>query len=366
MNSLINGFKNLDNSIKRTIIGGIIIILVLFIFVFIVGTMNNKKISYSKLETKIQNAAERYYEKNEDKLPALNESTNISVKKLIEEGYIKELSEYNDDKCDANISVENNNGEYLYATSLKCDNYSTNTLATQIKKIESIVTAKDGLYQYDNEFVYRGENVNNYLMFSDILWRILRINEDGTIRIMMVGNYGTYEWDDRYNIEKDNYVGINDFEVSRVKDYLNEFGQDEDYITRNSKKYIVSKKVCLDKIDSLDFSNINAMNCNQYSDDKYQFAMINLNEYFVASIDSNCNNINSESCTNYNYLANERYWTITPSKSDSSKVYTTGSYTKASETDDGYSLKIVTNLSSNVLYSSGDGTKEKPYTIKVD
>lgn len=366
MKNIINKFKNLDKSIKRTIIGGIVIVLILFVVVLLIGLWNNRQLSYAKLETKINKAAQKYYEVRDEKLPKVDGTeVKISVDKLVEAGYLKELSKYNDDNCSADIYVEYNNGEYLYSVELQCDHYSTNTLASYIQKNEPIVSSKDGLYQYGNEFIYRGENVNNYILFSDNLWRILRINEDGTIRIIANDVYEKLEWDDRYNIDADDTIGINDFEVSRVKDYLNAYGNNTEYIKKPNKKYIVAKNVCLDKISNLDFSNIASLACSNYSTEKYQFSLIQLNEYFITSVDPNCNNISSESCTNYNYLARGRYWTITPSKLDSSKVYTTGTSTKAVEAEYTYNIRVVTNLSSHIIYSAGKGSKKNPYTFKL-
>ena len=365
MNKIIEKFNNLDKSIKRTIIGGVIVVFVLVIIVFIIGTLNNKKLSYKKLESKIGTAAQSYYEKHPEKLPQL-EGTEVSIAAttLVEEGYLKELSKYNEDSCSGETYVEKNNDEYVYRTYLTCDNYSTTTLKDYIKDTIGVVTKGDGLYEYNSELIYRGENVNNYIEFAGNTWRILRINADGTIRLILDKSYDSFEWDDRYNPQYDAYVGFNDFEVSRVKEYLEDFGNDSEYINQESKKWIVAKNICLDKKDSINFSNISNLGCTIYSEDKYQFSLIQLEEYFIASLDSNCNSINSSSCTNYNYLATGKYWTITPSNGDTSSVYTTGTSTKTYKADKTSNLRVVTNLSKHVLYENGDGTKSNPYRIQ--
>ena len=88
-----------------------------------------------------------------------------------------------------------------------------------------------------------------------------------------------------------------------------------------------------------------------------------MEEYFTASLDNNCNSLRSESCTNYNYLASGKYWTITPSNKDTSSVYATGTSTKEYKAYRAYNVRLVTNISKHVLYASGDGTKENPYKI---
>ena len=365
MKKIIEKFNNLDKSIKRTIIGGIIVIVVLVIIVFIIGTLNNKTLSYSKLETKIESAAQSYYENHPEKLPQLEgDEVSITTATLVEENYLKELSKYNDDSCSGEVYVEKNNGEYLYRTYLTCDNYSTTTLKDYIKNTAGIVTKGDGLYDYNSELIYRGENVNNYIEFAGNTWRILRINADGTIRLILDKSSDSIEWDDRYNPQYDDYIGFNDFEISRMKEYLEEFGNNSEYIKQESKKWIVSKNVCLDKKNAVNFSNISSLECATYSEEKYQFSLIQLEEYFVASLVNNCNSINSSSCTNYNYLASGRYWTITPSSKDTSSVYITGSSTKTYEASRTYGVKVVTNLSKHILYESGDGTKDNPYKIQ--
>ena len=365
MNKIIDGFKNMDNSIKRTIIGGIIVVVVLFIIVLVAGTLNNRKLSYDKLESKIASAAESYYKNKPEKLPQTEGGeVTLKVKTLVENEYLKDLSEYNDDKCDADIYVTKSGEEYLYSVYLKCKDYQTEFLTSHIKENENIVTRKDGLYQYGEELIYRGENVNNYIEFGGQIWRILRINADGTIRIIQNKSNIKTQWDDRYNLDTDQYNGINDFEKSRIKDELLNLEKDYEFLEKDYQKWIAAKNVCTDKKNSIDVNNIYSIACSSYSEEQYKFSLLQLEEYFIASIDDNCISIESDSCTNYNYLANGRYWTITPSSVNSSRVYTTGGSTSASEASRDYTLRVVTNLSKYVLYSKGDGTIDNPYKIK--
>ena len=365
MKKFIEKFNSLDKSIKRTILGGIIVIVLLTFIVIVVGVMNNKKLSYSRLEQKIKTAAISYYEDYPEKLPHENgQETKLDSKVLITDGYLKELSKYSDDACVAEVYVMKNNDEYTYIPYLACQKYKTVSLTSHISNEQEIVTSGDGLYRYNSEMIYRGENINNYINFSGKLWRILRIMEEGEIRVIQAKSSTKFNWDDRYNIDLDNYSGINNFEVSRMKDWLIETANDADFIQPDLRKWIIAKNICLDKKDSIDFNNLSNINCLTYSQEKYQFSLISLEEYFIASLDKNCNNIKSESCTNYNYLATGKYWTITPSAKSSNKVYTTGGSTTASQTDKSYNVRIVMNLSKHVLYGGGDGSRENPYIIK--
>lgn len=51
---------------------------------------------------------------------------------------------------------------------------------------ENVVTSGAGLYQDTtfNDYIFKGKNPNNYLLFNNELWRIMSINSDGTLKIM--------------------------------------------------------------------------------------------------------------------------------------------------------------------------------------
>lgn len=226
------------------------------------------------------------------------------------------------------------------------------------------MTRKAGLYQYGEDFIYRGEDVNNYIEYAGKVWRIMRINSDGSLRLIQDVSKTKAKWDDRYNLETDKKNGINDFEKSRIKEELATLWEDEEFIPDDLKKWVIAKNVCVDKKDSIDYNNVYSIACTNYSEEQYKLSLLQLEEYFIASIDENCNSITSDSCINYNYLASGRYWTITPYAKDSSRIYTTGGSTSTSEASRSYTLRIVLTLSEHVLYSEGNGTLENPYKIK--
>ncbi len=49
-----------------------------------------------------------------------------------------------------------------------------------------IVSSGDGLYkdEYEDRYFYRGANANNYITFNNEIWRIVSIENDGTIKII--------------------------------------------------------------------------------------------------------------------------------------------------------------------------------------
>ena len=70
----------------------------------------------------------------------------------------------------------------LYNT---CSYSSSNAADNLLNQVE-IVTSGDGLYEdeYEDRYFYKGTNPNNYIKFSNELWRIISLEGDGTIKII--------------------------------------------------------------------------------------------------------------------------------------------------------------------------------------
>ena len=75
-------------------------------------------------------------------------------------------------------------------------NYNTITKADQYGSTStSVLTSESGVYKTEDDdgesYYFRGKIDNNYVSFANNIWRIVRINEDGTIRIIKASNIGT-------------------------------------------------------------------------------------------------------------------------------------------------------------------------------
>lgn len=81
--------------------------------------------------------------------------------------------------------VDYENGSYKYQAYLTCKKYKTEKMLDVLKKNNTISQTGDGLYEMNNELVYRGENPNNYVLFNDELWRIVKIDKDNKIKIIL-------------------------------------------------------------------------------------------------------------------------------------------------------------------------------------
>ena len=251
-------------------------------------------------------------------------------------------------------------------------------------------------------YYYRGAVENNYVQFgtykSDvintiidveiptavdtkvassgdpILWRIIRINEDGSIRLINENNVGT---DTIWN-------------SSGYSKYINDDGTDSDIkntietwyesnITENNLKNMVQTNAFCSDIVGIDFSDSSQ---NTYNIESFKrinnnepifkclngsiiaeskAGMITVDEVIYAGSIWGYNNAMTNNIT---YLNNQSiFTTITPSISNS--IYTVyidpvGHFIDSSSQA---SARPVINLKSNVLIKSGDGTINNPYII---
>ena len=83
-------------------------------------------------------------------------------------------------------------------------------LASSIITGSSIVYEGDGLYISSGNYLYKGLDVNNYILVDNMLFRIIRINTDKTIEIILDDYINKKEWD----------TDIKDFSESSLSKYL--------------------------------------------------------------------------------------------------------------------------------------------------
>lgn len=362
--------KNYDDnkSFIYIFIGLFILIFIIVLLIFLVNKNSSKTSGYNDIESRMVSGAKKYYEKNSESLPIIDGgSVTISTDTLIENSFLKPFSEMVKEgvSCSGYVSVYNNDNNYAYFPYLNCsDEYESLKLSQKI--IDSgVVTTGDGLYQLGDRYVFRGEYPNNYVKFNDKLWRIIGINSDGSIK--MIYSEDKVErnvWDDRYNSSRDSYVGINDFRVSRLLEYLKKIYEDNTYVSKNNKVLLVKHDWCIGKIsgDEALISNLNL--CSDIYNDLY-VGVVQVDDVLIPSIDSNCNSIDDDECTNYNYFYDiNSGWTMNVS---SDKTYiafssNSGSVSSKNASIDNY-VRPVININGNILYSSGLGTVDDPYVI---
>ena len=346
--------------------GIVVIIIIIIIFSVIFGG----KIEYGELETKIQEAAITYYDTNKESLPCEGNSVVLQYNTLEEAKLLKSLDKYlGDNNCSANVTVKNNGGFYNYSTKLDCGNdYQTKEIYTKILSDNKEVTSGDGLYlQNDGSKVFRGEKINNYLEFDSKIWRIIKIDNDNSIKIMLNEGFVTTSYDNRYNTSQNSNYGKNDYMISRLKEALESLQNDDEFITKNNRFNLVPKSYCIDKKSEKDDLKTNFGNCTNFIENQLVGALT-ADEFVYTSLDSNCLSISNKECQNYNYLTGREnsWWTLTANKDNTYQAFYVSSYGSVETANCSTEIKAnpVVYLSGSSIYKEGSGTFDDPYVIK--
>ncbi len=357
----------------------LVIAIIIFAFLFRGNTANKlSATSYTNMEKMLASAAKNYTNDNKKLLPNSEKETNkINLDTLVNGKYIERLTSLEDTsvECTGYVQITYNNGNYSYIPYLKCGNdYETKTIANYIIDNSEIVTSGDGLYKIGEKYVYRGENPNNYLLLGKRLYRIIDINGND-VRLISNSRIEYYtQWDDRYNVERDEYVGINNYSVSRLKEFFeeiyNEKKDENDFkyevFSKQEKEKIVSHDICIGK-RNLENGEINSYGECQKVEPNQMMSLITVSDVARASIDQNCKSIYDKSCINYNYFSNigNSIFTLTGVSNNTYEIfYITDGVADVTNSYNTFAPNIVVYINESSNYLSGTGTNEDPYRVR--
>ena len=263
-----------------------------------------------------------------------------------------------------------------------------------------------GLYKAeDNDgdsYYFRGSIPNNYVSFANQTWRIVRVNGDGSIRLInsafigasnfnndrnMAGTAG-YTYDNERNCTKDSPC-ISDYNSdtttftnnkvetdSTIKTYL------ENWYKNNLSSYdskIALTKFCNDTTTDDSSSNSKAYNrmvngapsltCQDTSETfgglyKLKIGLINADEMLMAGA-------SWTDPAKANYLEyNSQTWSLTPAtiSNGSYAAGLRGNYGNLSfyvaDINGAYAIRPVINLNASTQISSGNGSESNPFVVK--
>lgn len=282
-----------------------------------------------------------------------------------------------------------------------------------------------GLYQSIDDFgttyYYRGNVKNNYVSFAGFYWQIIRINGDGSIRMLYAGksadftNMDTYIDNVVFNNLKDNpaYLGYmygNNLNSSLKETQANEVDSnvkkeleiwyEKNILDKGYNRFVADSGFCNDRTlsnrnnngdgvtttnhtyyaanDRYYLTKIPTYICSNAINDlfttttstfgnkaaKYPIGLITIDELMYAGLTSGYKN-------NLSYVyQNVYYWTMSPSyfyatylSGAEFSFYSTGNANDNWVTNRS-GLRPVINLKSDVLISGGIGTLDNPYVIE--
>ncbi|MGN0974144.1 MAG: hypothetical protein ACI4OT_05315 [Bacilli bacterium] len=209
---------------------------------------------------------------------------------------------------------------------------TTNALADAILKESSVVTSGEGLYRVSGSYIYKGQNVNNYLKYSNFTWRILKIGTDGTIDLILDDSINVISFDKEST----------DYRESDINEYLNKV-----FIKNLNTDLLVKTSVCLDKVE-----DVNSISCNDTNVDNY-VKIIDISTFLNSKVDDTT------------FISDEYTSNIWTSNTSNNKVWSiNGLSLSQTAPDEAYFVKPVVTLNNTNKLLSGKGTKDKPYEIE--
>lgn len=216
-------------------------------------------------------------------------------------------------------------------------------------KKEEIKVLADNIKDNNNEtlkningdYYFTGKDVNNYIKYSNIIFRIIKINKDNTITIVSDKPITS--------LAKGNN---NNYNSSYINNWLNNLNKENTGILENNlnnpNKYLTYTNSCSDKID-----NTKNITCKETLKDTL-ITVPTLHDYI------NTGDINS-------FMNNETYYYLLNTSKDNKTWYINdnGGVTNSDNTDI-LGIKPVITLKSTNKLLDGNGTKENPYTFEEE
>lgn len=359
--------KNIMDYMKDKIyyiLGGTVVIIILLV---LISSCSSGGGSYEAIEQSMVNAAKEYYSSRKNKLPKEEETTiKVTIGTLVEAELLNEITDPKDKEqtCSGYVEVTKVGDEYSYMPFLTCKgNYEPKYLNDIVKDTKTDEYG-NGVYTINNELVYRGDDVDNYVSFNDQLWRIVKVDSEGDIKLVLAeSTQDYYPWDDAYNSDKKENVGVTtDYLHTSIRKTLDDYY--EKNLKRESKAKIVSKNLCVGKYTITDSFSIEK-ECSVTKENE-KVGLLTATDYQNASLDTACINLNNQECSNYNYLSNDKIntWLINSTADNSyTALYV---YENIQESYANYPKRISPTiyLTSKSIILNGEGTIEKPYIIK--
>ena len=238
---------------------------------------------------------------------------------------------------------------------------------------EEIAVVDEGLIldvdDNGNTYYFRGNITNNYVKFANLLWRIVKINGDGTIKIVLDS---TINGSDIYDsqVSKERLKTLDKISNNKYNNVLSEWYNQN---LKEYDKYISLSKYCIDinkegenlsNYFRVNLSNTPTFNCLGRKNNS-KIGLLTIDEIIYAGATINEPN-------EYFYLnnddINESWWSMSPAKDGVEGTYyyevsSNGTILTNSTGDVEKKLRPVINLNKNIEMI-GTGTVEDPYVLK--
>ena len=203
-------------------------------------------------------------------------------------------------------------------------------LTNKITSNSKFVYEGDGLYLINGNYLYKGNVDNNYIEYSGLLWRILKINEDKTIDLVLDSNINVLKWNN----------SIIEYKKSDIHKYL-----EKEFLPLINKKDLTKTTICKDIINDVD-----SISCNDI-DQTESIRLLNIDEYLNSKVNNN-SFLSDGSNIWLGSRGKDKVWVI----NDKSVSFSNPTNT--------YNIKPVITLKNSTAVISGNGRRNDPYIIE--
>lgn len=287
-------------------------------------------------------------------------ANNILIPALETKNFILTVNGNTNTSFSLNVEKIEDVEEYFYMTIL--NNNELKKPATVVG--EEISSTNEGLIEDKDDdgatYYFRGAVDNNYVSFANLIWRIVRINGDGTVRLVLnetIDTLSTYNTEETSFKETALYDSLETFYENNLSYYEKNIANSkfcsETSITDN--KYNAYTRIITNEIPTF-----NCLGTSFIS----RIGTLTVDEIVYAGA------LYDEENTNY-YLYNSEienlWWTSSLARKDDSSIYPflvspNGSLTESVASTLYRGVRPVINLSRNTKVS-GTGTLTDPYTV---
>ena len=287
-------------------------------------------------------------------------ANNILIPALETKNFILTVNGNTNTSFSLNVEKIEDVEEYFYMTILNNNELKKPTTVV----CEEISSTNEGLIEDKDDdgatYYFRGAVDNNYVSFANLMWRIVRINGDGTVRLVLnetIDTLSTYNTEETSFKETALYDSLETFYENNLSYYEKNIANSkfcsETSITDN--KYNAYTRIITNEIPTF-----NCLGTSFIS----RIGTLTVDEIVYAGA------LYDEENTNY-YLYNSEienlWWTSSLARKDDSSIYPflvspNGSLTESVASTLYRGVRPVINLSRNTKVS-GSGTLTDPYTV---
>ncbi len=227
---------------------------------------------------------------------------------------------------------------YYYSLHTKASSKEAGTLVEKVLEMNEPTQKENGFHQLEDGYLFVGQVENNYVLFSNRLFRILRINENHSMKLVTEDNQTILTLGD-----------VDTYEGSNLEIWLNK----EEQIEQSGVFYrsltdaynnLVETKYCEGTLEN------NQVTCAGKKKKAY-VTLLSVDDYLEAH-------------GNNSFLNNGKYTWLLGKQEDAFLYLSEDGKIGKSSLDEGYGVRAVITLDARMRYVSGDGTKENPYRVQ--